>query len=202
MKLLFLPATVGVALSFCLSTVNAAELVITPDAAQTTAVIGGGEIEGTLNDTFAYNPLTPIAPLPNQSWGAGNGYHAIQDAATMAYTFDDTYQNLFIDLYGRDSWFERDDNLTIRFYDGSWAGVPTQVITPFSISDTPPYYSRVTPDTNTLADRFSISSDAVYLTIMEVRASGSVGSIPEPSTLLMVSAGTLIGLRRRNRKLA
>ena len=191
------PAVVG--LLTTVATGQAAILTLAPDLAQSTAPYPATSVAKTLDDPFAYNPLTPTAQLPDRS-NYTNGFHGNSGNPTIAYTLGDTYENLFIDLYGRNTQLERDNDITIRFYSGSWlAGDLTQEITGFAIADASPYHGRVTAAPGTEADRFSLSSPTqTFFTIQETRANGTV--VPEPTAgLLLLSAAALLGVRRRSR---
>jgi len=86
------------------------------------------------------------------------GYHgALAGDITIAFTMSQAYDNLFLDLYGRDSFPLRDNNLTIQFFNGSWAsGSMTEQITGFDVNDAT-FHGRVTATSTTRADRFQIT---------------------------------------------
>lgn len=136
------------------------------------------------------------------------GYHASSVGdVTIAFTMSQAYDNLFLDLYGRDSFTFRDNNLTIQFFNGSWAGGSmTEQITGFNVNDAT-FHGRVTATSTTRADRFQITrpfplpngdqdTGVNYFTMMEIRANG----IPEPSSAVLVMAGAITMVMRRKRR--
>jgi autotransporter-associated beta strand protein len=99
----------------------------------------GGTLEGTLNDGFAYNPLSPASPLPNLTFAAGTGFHnnsgngpviLIYDLATPL--LDGPSNQLVVDLYGRSTNQDRDNNVEVAFLDagGSVLGQATGLAIP------------------------------------------------------------------------
>jgi autotransporter-associated beta strand protein len=83
-------------------------------------------LEGTLSDTFAYNPLSPTSPLPNLGFGNGIGFHnnSGNGAVTLVYSLttplvDGSANNLVVDVYGRNANQDRDNNVDVAFLDAS-----------------------------------------------------------------------------------
>lgn len=191
---------------------RAAVILLTPDLAQSTAPpVWGGAVANLLNDPFAYNPASPTAIMPATYFSDGStGYHgAIVGDATIAFTMDTIYRNLAVDLYGRDSFFTRDNNLTIQFFWGSWnPGDMVDQITGFDVSDVTQHGRVTASSSEIIADRFLVTSPfplpnghentgVNYFTMLEVRAIGSVA--PEPSRLCLMLAAGLLGVLRRRR---
>lgn len=190
---------------------SAAVVLLTPDATQSTPPPGwGGAVANVLNDPFAYNPASPTAIMPATFFSDGStGYHAaIVGPATIAFTMDTIYNDLAVDLYGRDSFLTRDNNLTIQFFWGSWSpGAMVDEITGFDVSDAT-QHGRVTATSSVIADRFLVTcpyplpnghenTGVNYFTMMEVRAIGTAAPEPSRVMLLIVAAG--MGLLRRRR---
>ncbi len=143
-------------------------------------------LDGLLNDPFAYDMNNPTDPRPNQSWKGGSTcyHHKNQTDAVLAFTFDGSYDNLFLDIYGRDSCVDRDNGLTIEFYDGSWDVADlTETISGFSVTDSTPWHSRATAKPSTQADRILITGPHTNLTLFELRA----GGIPAATAFLKLS---------------
>lgn len=146
-----------------------------------------GTLAGTLNDTFGYNPLMPTNPLPNQAFGAGIGFHnnssngsviLIYDLATPV--LDGAGNQLVVDLYGRDSNKDRDNNIDVAFLDAG--GVVLGEAKGLAIPDTGAAHLRVSsngrvPDGSTVAkirvtgnDSDGAPAATNNFTLMEIRA--------------------------------
>ena len=174
---------------------HAAVIGLTPDTDRSTPSAFGGSVQGLIDDPFAYDPQSPTSPAPTQSVGgtAGFFHNNGHNPAIVALTFNETYDNVFLDLYGRDGFTDRDDNFTIEFYDGSWdAADLTQQISGFSIPGHPTYYARATAAPDTEADRFLLRSSHEFFTLMELRANGALLPEPASAALLLVAAGVFL----------
>lgn len=180
------------------------------DASQTTpnpfyfsSITTAQALARTLDDPFAYDPLSPTSPLPDMAFNnaGSDGYHANNGTAvTLAYTFGDAFRSLFFDLYGRNvaemgpGGQLRDNNLTLELYHGGWAAGDLVHTSPsFDISDVAPEFARYTAPASIVADRVKINGPDPNFTLMEIRANG----IPEPSVALLAVAGGLLLRRRR-----
>jgi hypothetical protein len=188
------------------------------DQANSSGNAFGGSLEKTLDDGFAYNPNSPVSPLPNQVYNAGSiGYHANlgegEDAflsyTTPSFTTNATETVIVVDLYGRVSLAccnDRDDNIDVQLFNGSFDS-PIATVTGLAIDNDANGWARATFDTlpvGTTFDRLRIighdsggGASNNYFTLLETRAS-SLAQIPEPSSaaLLSLCSGMLL-LRRR-----
>jgi hypothetical protein len=60
------------------------------------------QLAGLLNDPFAYDPVNPTSPMPQIAWESIKFFRGTDtELTTIAYDLDDTYYNIFVDLYGR-----------------------------------------------------------------------------------------------------
>lgn len=165
----------------------------TPDYIFPTALA----LAGTTNDPFAYNLLSPTAPLPVRSYTGAtpNGFHGSnQPSVVVAYTFGTVVGgDIIFDLYGRSDGGGaefRDNGMVLRLYNGDWV-TPVFTSSPFDIPDGAPFYTRFTSPVGLFSDRVSLTGPA-YFTLMEIRA-----VVPEPSISLLAIVGGACLLRRR-----
>ena len=165
---------------------SAATLIsLTADAANSSSSGFSGSVAGTLSDGFSYDPLSPTAALPDQAYSSnGDGFHASLGEgvqAILSYTLTSgihtttvTDPTIVVDLFGRDSFGDRDDDVDVILFNGDYV---TQVatVTGVSISDTSPYYARATFSglaVGTSFDRIRIIGNALghykckYLTVL------------------------------------
>lgn len=185
-------------------------ITLTPDLAQSTPPASwGGSIGNLLTDPFAYDPDNPTSPMPNIGWDDTIAYHAAlpYGDVTLAFTLPGLRNQMTLDLYGRNSYVHRDNNLTVTFFSGSWLpGDITETIGGINVSDVT-FHARVTAHPDTLADRFSITCPFPapsghdgdgnnYFTLFEVRANG----IPEPSVMMLWTVGAACAMVLRRRK--
>lgn len=88
----------------------------------------GGSLEGTLNDTFAYDYSDPTGVLPSLTFASNAAFHnsGVGDA-TIRYELAspitvDATTNIVVDLYGRGpggTYANRDNDIDIQFLDAS-----------------------------------------------------------------------------------
>ncbi|MDF1754813.1 MAG: autotransporter-associated beta strand repeat-containing protein [Verrucomicrobiales bacterium] len=169
-------------------TSTATEVTLTnPEVIQGTSG-HGGNIGGTLSDGFAYDPATPTATLPDQFFNSnsGDGYHnlgvgdvVISYDLTSPVTIDGENQ-FVIDLYGRSSSVERDNDIDIHYFNA--AGESIGVVTGLSIPDSSPHHLRVSSLGHVLSgetiasfqlighDSDGNTADNNAFTLMEIRA--------------------------------
>ena len=182
---------------------HAAVVTLTGDEALTTTPLASQGTEtqqllATTNDGFAYNPASPTSPLPGDYTGPNTGFHGTSTADdTAVFNFDGSYNNLFVDIYGRRVCCqERDDNFRVQLYSGATL---VEEFTGLTIPDDATAYLRVTATAGSVADSIRFVDDAGTanpFTLAEVRVNGTV--IPEPSGLLLGLGGfALMALRRR-----
>lgn len=148
----------------------------------------GGTLEGTLDDAFAYNPLTPAAPLPNLNFANNTGFHnnsgngpviLIYDLVTPV--VDGPGNQLVVDLYGRSTNQDRDNDVEVAFLDagGSLLGQATGLAIPDGAA---PHLrvstNGIVPDGSTIAkiritgnDSDGTPATTNNFTLMEFRAS-------------------------------
>ena len=193
---------------------------LTPDAANSTASAFGGSIANTVNDPFAYNPNSPISPLPVQSYSGAAGFHG--NAASnvdvfLSYNFTNgplthngPSQSFFVDLYGRSDTCcgDRDNNIDIQVYSGGVLGTLLGTVTGIAIPGSP-FFVRanlapvlttgVTFNAIRLVAHDSEAAAGNLFTLMEIRAAQV--AIPEPATASLALLG-LGGLMLRRRRMA
>ena len=182
------------------TTAHAVVIPLTNDSARTGNPSFGTTKNGPLTDPFAYNPASPGSPLPAvQAYSGPNAaelWHSFNGEEDQAYAvlFDQVYTDIFIDFYARtdqgvQNEHNRDDNLTVNFYNGSWdAGDLTHTETGWAIDNVVASSNRLTIASNIEADRFEIvNNDAINWAIAELRANGA--AVPEPSSLILLLLG-------------
>ena len=191
-------------------------LNLTADPANSSPSFFGGNLGGTLNDPFAYDPANPTSPLPDQVYSSnGDGFHAQQPAGTdaiLSYTLTDgpltLNGNVNFDLYGRNGFVNRDNDIDIQLFNGDYV-TPVAELTGLAISDTAPFFVRGTlPLSGTTFDRVRLvagdsngGGNPNFFTLLELRA--NVEPVPEPTSLLVCGVGLgMLGVgvaRRRTR---
>jgi hypothetical protein len=139
-------AAVACAVCSCVTTVvspaGVTLLNLTGDAASSSASGWGGSIGVTLTDGFTYAPLSPTSPLPNQSWSGSRGFHGDEANGVdviLNYTLTaGTHttvagEEIVVDLYGRNSNEDRDDNVDVLLLNGGVAGATVASVTGVAI---------------------------------------------------------------------
>jgi len=181
---------------------NAAVIGVTVDEANTTAVWLGSKA-GLVNDPFAYVGTGDV-PSPKQDQWQAHMYFANQATNTVDIDFDQNYQSIDLDIWGRDDaggQENRHQNLTITFYKDHDTQTH-QVIDFDGVNLVPTAYGRYTPPAGVVANRVTITDtdDGNPLGLAEVRAIGQV--VPEPSTFALAAFGLLglIGFGRRRKR--
>jgi alpha-galactosidase len=158
----------------------------------TTPIVSQGtetqQLAGLLNDPFAYDPDNPTSPMPQITWESTKFFIGTDTyLATIAYDFDDTYDNLFVDLYGRDSTAAieaRDDSFDVEFW---LAGVLQETIAT-GIDST--HHVRVTASPGTQADSIRIIETAGSpnkFALAEIRVSGVNLTASSPTSITMIA---------------
>ncbi|WP_168433072.1 right-handed parallel beta-helix repeat-containing protein [Pontiella sulfatireligans] len=106
------------------------EVGLLADPANSSVSGYGGSVEKTLNDPFVYDPSAPEIPLPFQTFSTATGrlgFHGNEAEGVdvvIAYSLEagvlslSSNQLFAIDLYGRDGYSDRDDNIDVALYDG------------------------------------------------------------------------------------
>jgi hypothetical protein len=165
-----------VAMAFIAASARAASLTGDETITTTPNVSFGTETQqlaGLLNDPFAYDSGNPTSPMPQITWEATKFFIGTDTyLATIAYNFDGTYENLFVDLYGRDSTAAieaRDDFFDVEF---RLAGVLQETIAT-GIDST--HHVRVTASPSTQADSIRIVETAALpdkFALAEIRVRG------------------------------
>jgi hypothetical protein len=145
----------------------------------------GMTVDVTLNDPFAYDPLSPTSPLPNQAHP--NGFHGTEaEGVDVILSYDmitpvilDAGEEMYVDVWGRNECcFDRDDNFDIEFYNGGVLGTLIGSVTGQAIPDDVPQYHRVsyfstgtvTIDSFRIVGHDSAVADQNLFTLMETRA--------------------------------
>ena len=170
---------------------QAAVITLTADTVNSTIPLYGS-VEKVIDDTFAYDPDNPTDQYPVlvgsetvHPWFHGTA--GIDDV--IALDFDDNYDNLFVDIYGRDGSTNaeyRDDDFDVVFY---FEGAAVETISNASIGAT--WHTRVTASAGTVADSVRLvdnrletgNPDPLWpandnaFTILEVRANGVVDAL-------------------------
>ena len=179
-------------------------LDLTGDAASSSISGWSGSIGATLNDGFAYDPLSPTSPLPNQSWSGSRGFHGNEANGVdviLNYTLTaGTHttaggEEIVVDLYGRNSNEDRDDNVDILLLNGGVAGSTAASVTGVKI-DGAAHHARATFSSLAAGTQFDavrvVGHDTAasknYFTLMEIRAA-SFG--PEPPGVTLPATDTV-----------
>ncbi len=172
---------------------------------------GGGYIEDSLDDVFAYDPDDPTGQMPTIVWGSTDGttgYHSHvangQDAHAV-YGLDNTYivgssnDSFVIDFYGRKGFGYRDNNFDVKVSDAD--GNTIGVVTGLDIPNTEKPHLRVdlvseleltggqTIGSFEVIGHDSADSNANNFTLMEVRAAAT--SPLEPVRLTAISSSAV-----------
>ena len=194
---------------------------MTGNTTESTAPDFAGSLLGATTDTFAYNPYDATASIPDlvyDSGGGNNAYHASGNGvATLVYdlSYTTTIRDdvLVVDLWGRDSFQNRDDDFDVTLYTGTTAataaggGTSLGSVTNLAIPDVTNAYVRanfflgtgvnVTRIEITARDSDTMPATSNDFVLQELR----FAAIPEPSSALLVSvAGLGLMLRRRRRQ--
>lgn len=199
----------GTALSFLLLSdlSNAALTAVNLTAAGSSTALNASFLIGkTLDDGFAYNPNNPTSTTP--ALGDGNGVPGFHGDASATHFIQYTFNPItttsgqstqfVVDLWGRTTNKDRDNNFTITLYNGNFATVIGSPSGTLSIPDAGSTYLRTTFNLSagTTFDRFEIrATNTPFFTISETRA--AFETIPEPSIALLGGIGALALLRRR-----
>ncbi len=181
---------------FTLMEIRAADIINISSEVTLTANLNGsslGSQEATLTDTFDYQPLNPIASLPDQLYlSSSSGFHGVESDGVdviLNYDLNTPYtqfsnENAFvIDLYGRDNYHTTDDDFDILIFDLDGALLGS--IEHLALPDTATSHLRVNvsellspalADGKTIAAFRIIAHDTTtthpnnYFTLMEIRA--------------------------------
>jgi hypothetical protein len=204
----------GIAALTALSMATAAQaavITLTADTDNSTTP-SFGSVEALTTDTFLYNPASPTSPYPAITV-ENNWFHGTKGTDdVIALDFDDNYNNLFVDIWGRNGSTNseyRDDDFDVVFY---FEGAVVETFSNASIGAT--WHTRVTASAGTVADSFRLvdnrlesgNGDAGWanndnaFTIVEVRANGV--AVPEPGTSALLGGLLALGhvmVRRRRR---
>lgn len=171
------------------------------DSVRSDAPAFGTTYEGPLNDGFAYDPLSPASVLPQTDYGAGPAdlWHSPNGAVPTEYavTFGDVYSELTLDFYARSdgpSIYGRDNNLTMRLYNGDWTTI-VETISGVNIQNDPPH-NRIVFNPAVEADRLLIvNPSSTNWSIGELRMLG----VPEPSGSVFLAVMAVMAASRRRR---
>ncbi len=163
------------------------EVVLLADAASSSVSGWGGSVERTLNDSFAYDPLSPSSPLPYVTYDPGDikGFHGNEASGAVTLSYDladgplsvDPSKAFVVDLYGRADEQDRDDNFTIEVYNGQ-----TLVASSAGNAIDADCHGRVAMYPTAPFDRIVIVGYHQYFTLMEIRAAVIIR--PQEVTLL------------------
>ncbi len=107
------------------------EVGLAADPAKSTASAYGGSLDKTLNDPFLYDPDSPISPKPVVQFKPATGslgFHADEPKGTdavLAFSLPGgaltlaAGETFLVDLYGRDGYESRNQNLDVTLYHGA-----------------------------------------------------------------------------------
>lgn len=172
------------------------EVILTPDALNSSVAAFGSSINNLTNDPFVYNIADPTATLPIQLYAAASFFHANEPDGTTAFlnfTFPEQVipgdGKLVIDLYTRTgcpSCEPRDDEFDVEFYSGGLNGTLVSTVSGLGFENSPDItdegHIRVTlegpatvetvrivaPDSD--GGNHGTASPANYFTLAEIRA--------------------------------
>jgi len=180
-----------------------AVIALAGDEANTTTVLSSQgtkaeQLAALSSDEFAYDPADPTSATPSLS---GGWFHGASSGVwdVIALDFNSTYDNLFIDIWGRDgnpSVEGRDDNFDVLFYLG---GVIQETINS-GIGSGDNFYTRVIASAGTQADSIRIvdkKSEDNAFTLTEIRVNTT--AVPEPSSTALLGLGGLALILRRRK---
>ncbi|MDB4353847.1 PEP-CTERM sorting domain-containing protein [Akkermansiaceae bacterium] len=171
------------------------------------------DVESTINDPFAYDPLNPTTVSPATGFSDnpeansfhGGGFGSRAGIVDLHYNVPHTItgnaaESVFvIDLWGRsgNAGSEgRDDNFAIQILDASGASLAS--LSGVSIPNSPETQflrASVTLPVGTAIDRVLIESPVSNFTLAEVR----FAAVPEPSQTLLIGLAGLGFMSRRRR---
>ncbi len=157
----------------------------------------------TIEDDFKYDPENPTAPLPHQTWSTSQAFHFVDfydgyvEYSLITPDVLGDSNAFFLDIYGRsDCCRERDDSMTITFYDN--LGLEIYKVEHIGISDDAPYHLRIPVtdqdiDPASKLEKFKIQTTrtdgfGTTFTLMEVRFSKSYQLFHEDT--LRICSGT------------
>jgi len=188
------------AISALTLTANAAVISLTADAAGSTAPGWGGSLEGTLTDTFAYDEFNPTSATPDIHFNGSDGFHpdGNSNPVVLKYTLaDGAYtvgagQSIVLDVWGRDSSKDRDDNFDVTLYSG---GTVIETISGEGIDDSSYHRVEFTVSEGQSFDRVEITGHHKFFAVMETR----LAAVPEPSSAALLGLGGLALILRRRK---
>lgn len=205
---------------FLMGAAHSATIIpITADQANSSPNAFGGTVEKTRNDPFAYDPLSPTSPLPNQVYNTGSGgYHAnlaegaqaLVSYTTGSITTGAAEPVIIVDLYGRIDLAccnDRDDNIDVMLFNGDYSTMVASV-TGLSIDNAADGWARASFDSlpvGTTFDRIRVVGNDSgggpsnnYFTLLETRAA-SIAAVPEPTSAGLLALGVCAFLIRRRK---
>jgi hypothetical protein len=164
-------------------------ITTTPNVTQGTET---QQLAGLLNDPFAYDPSNPTSPMPQTTWESTKFFIGTDTyLATIAYDFDDMYDNLFVDLYGRNAFEGRDDSFDVEF---RLAGVLQETIATGIDSS---HHVRVTASPGTQADSIRIvetAGSANKFALAEIRVNSFGPNVGTSISMIATTADDASGV--------
>ncbi|MDF7823574.1 PKD domain-containing protein [Pontiellaceae bacterium B12227] len=175
----------------------ATNITLVADSTSSSTAFYGSSVEKLLTDTFEYDPMDPTATLPSLVFSDGfhgndaSGTNILSFTLSNAYTTVSAYPVIGVDLWGRNSNFDRDDNFDVILYNGDYftevgrvegIAIPDSAVEP---------YTRALIDTlavGTTFDRMQIIGHHAQFTLTEVRLAAVWGELAEVIADISVSA--------------